>query len=89
MAIVLMDIQMPVMSGDKALLEIRRQEMETKRRQPVIALTAHALQGEKEQFLEAGFDGYVSKPLEFRELIVEMQRVLEGQRLVVQRSDNA
>ena len=89
MAIVLMDIQMPVMSGDKALLEIRRQEMETKRRQPVIALTAHALQGEKEQFLEAGFDGYLSKPLEFRELIVEMQRVLEGQRLVVQRSDNA
>jgi len=75
--IVLMDIQMPVMSSDKALLAIRRQEQGTDRRQPVIALTAHALQGEKERFLDAGFDGYVCKPLDFRELIVEMKRVLE------------
>jgi CheY-like chemotaxis protein len=61
--LVLMDIQMPVMNGEEALRELRRRVQGTTRHQPVIALTAFSLRGEKERFLENGFDGYVSKPL--------------------------
>ena len=74
--LVLMDIQMPVMNGEEALLEIRRNERGTIRHQPVIALTAYALRDEKERFIEEGFDGYVSKPLVIEELVREMTRVL-------------
>jgi PAS domain S-box-containing protein len=74
--LVLMDIQMPVMTGDDALREIRRLEEGTGRHQPVIALTAYALRGEKDRFLKAGFDGYVSKPLVIGELVGEMKQVL-------------
>lgn len=75
--LVLMDIQMPVMNGEEALRQIREKEQGTAFRQPVIALTAYALRGEKERFLEAGFDGYVSKPLDLNELIGEMKRVAD------------
>jgi len=73
--LVLMDIHMPVMSGSDALREIRRKERNTPFRQPVIALTAHALRGDRESFLNDGFDGYVSKPLDVLELISEIQQV--------------
>ena len=73
--LVLMDIQMPVMNGEDALREIRRRERGSSRRQPVIALTAYSLRGEKERFLSEGFDGYVSKPLVIEELVQEMSRV--------------
>ncbi len=74
--IVLMDIQMPVMNGEETLREIRRQEQGTCRHQPVIALTAFALRGEKERLLSIGFDSYVSKPVEFKVLVSEMKRIL-------------
>ncbi|MEI6205748.1 MAG: MASE3 domain-containing protein [Desulfuromonadales bacterium] len=74
--IILMDVQMPVMNGEEAMKEIRRQEKDTPHHQPVIALTAHSLRGEKERFMDEGFDGYVSKPLVIDELIDEMKRVL-------------
>ena len=74
--LVLMDIQMPVLNGEDALHEIRRKEQGATFRQPVIALTAYALRGEKEHFLEEGFDGYVSKPLEIGELEKEVRRVM-------------
>jgi PAS domain S-box-containing protein len=74
--IVLMDIQMPVMSGEEALKEIRRKEQGTSFHQMVIALTAHSLHGDKERFLEEGFDGYLSKPLETGELTGELKRVI-------------
>ena len=73
---VLMDIQMPVMNGVDALLEIRRREHGTALRKPVIALTAYSLRGEKERFMQEGFDGYLSKPMVIEELIDEMKRVL-------------
>jgi CheY-like chemotaxis protein len=76
--LVLMDIQMAGMNGEEVLLEIRTREKGTSRRQPVIALTAYAMQGEKERFLEEGFDGYVSKPIIIDELVAEMKRVLGG-----------
>ncbi len=73
--LVLMDIRMPVMSGDDALLEIRRKGQECGTHQPVIALTAFSLRGDRERFLEAGFDGYLSKPLEPELLVREIRRV--------------
>ena len=75
--LVLMDIQMPVMNGDEALREIRRKELGFALHQPVIAQTAYALRGEKKRFLEEGFDGYVSKPLDIKELFSEMIRVVD------------
>jgi PAS domain S-box-containing protein len=73
--LVLMDIQMPVMNGEQALREIRRSEEKSGVHLPVIALTAYAMRGDKERFLETGFDGYVSKPLAIEELVGEMKRV--------------
>ncbi len=74
--LVLMDIQMPVMSGEEAVIEIRNKEKISGGHQPVIALTAFSMRGDKEQYLNAGFDGYVSKPLSVKELISEMKRVM-------------
>ncbi len=74
--LVLLDIQMPVMNGEDALFEIRKNERARGYHQPVIALTAYALSGEKERFMEQGFDGYVSKPLAVEELVAEMKRVM-------------
>ena len=74
--VVLMDIQMPVMNGNDALLEIRKKEQATSLHQPVIAMTAFSLHGEKERFLADGFDGYVSKPINISELSFEMKRII-------------
>lgn len=62
--LVLMDIKMPVMSGMEAMELIKKHRPEL----PVIALTAHALQGDKEKALEAGFDEYLSKPFSIQKL---------------------
>ncbi len=75
--IVLMDIQMPVMDGVQALAVLRKRERGANTRVPVIALTACALQDDEKQFLDEGFDGYVSKPLEVKKLVAEMRRVLD------------
>jgi CheY-like chemotaxis protein len=74
--LVLMDIQIPIMNGEEALKEIRLQEQGTSRHQPVIALTSYSMRGDKERFLQEGFDGYVSKPFDIMELICEMMRVI-------------
>ena len=73
--IVLMDINMPDMNGEEALREIRRIEQDTHLHQKVIALTAYSLRGNKERFLEEGFDGYISKPMAVSELVRELKRV--------------
>ncbi|WP_051321638.1 PAS domain-containing hybrid sensor histidine kinase/response regulator [Chrysiogenes arsenatis] len=74
--LVLMDIQMPVMNGEETLKEIRRKEQSSGLRLPIIAVTAHSMRGDRERFLEEGFDGYVSKPLITRVLVAEMKRVM-------------
>lgn len=59
--LILMDLRMPVMNGDEAMRRIKADERT--RRIPVVALTASAMKGEREQLLAAGFDGYTEKPI--------------------------
>jgi CheY-like chemotaxis protein/nitrogen-specific signal transduction histidine kinase len=72
--VVLMDLQMPEMSGLEAARAIRDQEKHGARRLPLIALTAHAMPGDRERCLEAGLDDYLSKPIDVDELIATVER---------------
>jgi|SRR5208283_1366732 len=65
-ALILMDIQMPVMDG-LACLKFIREDADT-RHQKVIALTSFAMKGDREKFIEAGFDGYMTKPINIDQL---------------------
>ena len=66
--LVFMDVQMPEMDGIEATLAIRHSEAATGRRQPIIALTAHAMKGDQDRCLAAGMDGYLSKPIHPQDL---------------------
>lgn len=77
--IILMDVQMPGMDGLAATQAIRSQEQQRQsQRIAIIALTAHALTGDREQLLAAGFDGYVPKPIDLTLLLAEINRLLGG-----------
>jgi two-component system, cell cycle response regulator DivK len=75
-ALVLMDIQLPDMDGATALQRLRSHERTSEI--PVLALTAQAMEGDRERFLAAGFDGYLSKPVDLDELIATVQRYCDG-----------
>jgi PAS domain S-box-containing protein len=67
--LVLMDVQMPEMDGFEATVAIRARELTTGRHVPIVAMTAHAMQGDRERCLEAGMDGYIAKPIQAKELL--------------------
>lgn len=76
---VFMDVMMPVMDGLEATKLIRQMEQENKRpRQPIIAMTANAMRGDRELCLEAGMDGYVAKPVDIEALIKEIKAIKLG-----------
>ena len=74
--LVLMDIQLPDMDGVEALSRLRAGERTASI--PVLALTAQAMLGDRERFLAAGFDGYLSKPVDVLDLVGTVKRHLSG-----------
>ncbi len=78
--LVLMDVQMPVLDGLEATRLLRQRERRSGGHVPVIAMTAHAMRGDRERCLEGGCDDYVAKPMRFRELAAAIERCLARSR---------
>jgi two-component system, sensor histidine kinase and response regulator len=76
--VVLMDVQMPEMDGFETTAAVRARERDTGGHLPIIAMTAHAMQGDRERCIAAGMDSYISKPLNAPELIALLERFSEG-----------
>jgi two-component system sensor histidine kinase/response regulator len=74
--VVLMDVEMPVMDGLETTAAIRRMESDGGKRLPIIAMTAHAMKGDRERFLGAGMDGYVAKPFTRSEVVAAIDTAL-------------
>jgi CheY-like chemotaxis protein len=76
---VLMDVQLPVLDGLQTTARIRECEKTTGKHLPIIAMTAHAMKGDREKCLEAGMDEYISKPLNAKHLGETISRVMSQQ----------
>jgi two-component system cell cycle response regulator DivK len=75
LALVLMDVQLPGIDGVETLARLRRDERTASIR--VLALTAQAMDGDRARFLEAGFDGYLSKPVDVAELLRTVEELCD------------
>jgi two-component system sensor histidine kinase/response regulator len=76
--LILMDCQMPEMDGFAATMEIRRQNVRSGTRVPIVALTAHAMDGDRERCLAAGMDDYLAKPFDREQLYQLLGRTLRA-----------
>jgi CheY-like chemotaxis protein len=74
--LVLMDVQMPEMDGHEATRAIRAEEEKTGTHVPIIALTAHAMSGDREACIAAGADNYLSKPITPKDLFAMMESIV-------------
>jgi CheY-like chemotaxis protein len=72
--LILMDIHLPGMDGLSVVRAIKQDSRTA--RIPILALTAHAMRGDKDRFLEAGCDGYISKPIDVKTFVASIQRYL-------------
>src|SRR5215472_17204502 len=77
--LILMDVQMPEMDGLEATTAIRQAERGTGKHIPIVAMTAHAMKGDREKCLSAGLDGYLSKPVRIDELKQVMSEIEKTQ----------
>jgi two-component system cell cycle response regulator DivK len=75
-AVVLMDVRLPDMDGMEALRRLRKDQRTASI--PVLAVTAQAMKGDRERFTEAGFDGYLSKPVDVDELLAAIEEHCGG-----------
>ena len=75
--VVLLDLVMPEMDGFEATAVIRVKEKQTGEHVPIIAMTAHAMKGDRERCIDAGMDGYVSKPIRLEPLFETLGTVLK------------
>jgi CheY-like chemotaxis protein len=78
--LILMDIQMPVMDGFKATAAIRKKETSTEEHIPIIAMTAHAMKGDRERCLDAGMDDYTTKPLNPSEVFEKIENAMKNKK---------
>lgn len=78
--LILMDVQMPVMDGVETTAAIRKRETASGTHVPIVAMTAHAMAGDRQRFLSLGMDGYVSKPIHSRDLYDAIDNVLAPSR---------
>ena len=86
--LVFMDVQMPELDGFQTTREIRSRETGTVRHQPIVAMTANAMKGDREACLAAGMDGYISKPIELRELTEMLDRHAAAHARFIQPSES-
>jgi signal transduction histidine kinase/DNA-binding response OmpR family regulator len=76
--VVVMDVQMPDMDGLEATAAIRARETVTEAHVPIIALTAHAMKGDRERMLRAGMDGYLAKPLDAQQFVGLVESIVSA-----------
>jgi CheY-like chemotaxis protein len=81
--LIFMDVQMPVMDGFEAAAEIRRHEIRSRRHVPIVAMTANALNEDRDACLAAGMDDYVSKPVSLAGLRLVIDRWLPQKEALV------
>jgi CheY-like chemotaxis protein len=77
-----MDVQMPVMGGFEAAAAVREMEKGTGKHIPIVALTAHAIKGDRERCLASGMDGYIAKPIRPQELFELIEALIPSVPLV-------